>query len=53
MNCSELKEGQVLVCEGCGFELKVANECGDNKCSTDVCCTGNIKCCGESMKLKE
>lgn len=53
MNCSELKEGQVLVCEGCGFELKVANECGDDKCSTGVCCTGNIQCCGEPMKLKQ
>ena len=52
MNCSELKEGQVLICGGCGFELKVANECEDNTCSTDACCTGDIKCCGEPMKLK-
>jgi hypothetical protein len=51
MNCSELKEGQVLVCGGCGFELKVANG-EDNTCSTDACCTGDIKCCGEPMKLK-
>jgi hypothetical protein len=29
MNCSELKEGQVLVCEGGGFELTVTKECRD------------------------
>jgi hypothetical protein len=52
MNCSELKEGQVLSCEGCGFELRVENECKDESCSTDTCCTGNITCCGEPMKLK-
>lgn len=53
MNCSELKEGQVLSCEGCGFELRVENECKDEKCATDTCCTGNIVCCGEPMKLKK
>ncbi|AGF98545.1 MULTISPECIES: hypothetical protein [Methanosarcina] len=53
MNCSELKEGQVLVCEGCGFELKVVNACGEACCSTDACCIGNITCCGEPMKIKQ
>jgi len=53
MNCGELKEGQVLVCEGCGFELKVVNACGEACCTTDACCTGNITCCGEPMKLKQ
>jgi len=52
MNCSELKEGQVLSCEGCRFELKVSKECKDENCFTDVCCTGNITCCREPMKLK-
>jgi hypothetical protein len=53
MNCSELSVGQVLVCEGCGFELSIVNECKDVSCSTDACCNGNIKCCGEPMKLKQ
>jgi hypothetical protein len=26
MNCSELKDGQILFCKGCGFELKVVND---------------------------
>jgi len=53
MNCSELKEGQILVCEACGFELQVVKACGEACCSTDACCTGNITCCGEPMKLKQ
>ncbi|MGB9929040.1 MAG: hypothetical protein ACPK85_11655 [Methanosarcina sp.] len=53
MNCSQLKEGQVLTCEGCGFELKVTKECAEGCCSTDNCCTGNITCCGEPMKIKQ
>jgi hypothetical protein len=52
VNCSELKKDQRLSCEGCGFELKVVNACGDDSCSTKACCNGDIKCCGEPMKLK-
>ena len=52
VNCGELKEGQHLSCEGCGFELKVVNACGDNSCSTEACCNGDIQCCGAPMKLK-
>ena len=53
MNCSELKEGQVIVCEECGFELKVTKECRDDTCTTDVCNIGEMMCCGEPMKLKQ
>ena len=52
MNCSELKEDQRLFCKGCGFELKVTNACGDNSCSTEACCNGDIKCCGAPMELR-
>ncbi|HEY3360987.1 MAG TPA: hypothetical protein VGK06_03945 [Methanosarcina sp.] len=51
MNCSELKNGQTLVCERCGLEFKVISECVENSCSTG--CVGDIDCCGEPMKLKE
>jgi hypothetical protein len=51
MNCSNLKDGQVLVCESCGLELKVVNECKEDSCSTG--CIGDMDCCGETMKLKE
>ncbi|AKB81631.1 MULTISPECIES: hypothetical protein [Methanosarcina] len=53
MNCGDLKMGQTLRCEACGFELQVVKECGDASCSTDACCTGNVTCCGEPMKLKQ
>ena len=51
MNCNELKAGQTLVCERCGLELEVINECTNDSCSTG--CVGDIDCCGEPMKLKE
>ena len=47
-----MKEGQVLVCEGCGFELKVMKGCTDESCTTDACSTGDLMCCGEPMRLK-
>jgi len=51
MNCSNLKDGQILVCENCGLELKVVNECSEDSCATG--CVGDMDCCGEPMKLKE
>ncbi|AGF97984.1 MULTISPECIES: hypothetical protein [Methanosarcina] len=51
MNCTNLKQGQILVCEKCGLELEVVNQCGDGHCSMG--CKGDIDCCGEPMKLKE
>ncbi len=51
MNCNDLKEGQVLICERCGLELKVVSKCEDERCTTG--CTGDMDCCGEPMKLKE
>ena len=53
MNCGDLKLGQVLRCERCGFELEVVKECGDVTCATEACCTGDVTCCGEPMKLKQ
>lgn len=52
MNCGDLKMGQVLRCEICGFELQVVKECGEVVCTTEECCTGDVTCCGVPMKLK-
>jgi len=59
--CSEMKVGQVFVCEKCGLELKVMKECKDvgkspEHCNCETnggteCC--NITCCGEELKLKK
>lgn len=51
MNCNDLKTGQTLVCERCGLELKVINECTSDSCAMG--CAGDMDCCGEPMKLKE
>ncbi len=50
MNYRELRDGQTLVCERCGLEFKVINECKGDSCS--IGCVGDIDCCGEPMKLK-
>ncbi len=53
-DCHEMKEGQKYMCEHCGFEMKVVNEC-------DVCCEDEEEnscapcefvCCGEELTLK-
>lgn len=53
--CHDMQVGQVYVCEGCGLELEVINEC--DECGTDPescdCPPCQFICCGESLKLKE
>jgi len=51
VNCTNLKEGDTVICDDCGLELKVARscECG----SDDTACTENkFNCCGQAMKQK-
>jgi len=55
-SCHEMKLGDVYVCEDCGLELKVVNEC--DECGTDAAECGCeepcvFECCGEELKLKE
>lgn len=51
--CFELKKGQKLVCDDCGFELTVIKEC-DQHCKGEGCCEINeFKCCGKPMNLAE
>jgi hypothetical protein len=50
MSCHELKEGDTLVCDDCGLELKVTKACN---CSEEGACTeGGFDCCGMAMKKK-
>lgn len=50
--CYDLKKEQVLVCEHCGFELKVVNEC-EKAYEGEGCCTlSQFICCNEPMKLR-
>ncbi|HIH92559.1 TPA: hypothetical protein HA338_00430 [Methanosarcina acetivorans] len=51
-SCYELKKGDSLVCENCGFELTVVKEC-NLSCLTEGCCDlTEFVCCGEQMKIK-
>jgi hypothetical protein len=54
-DCHNLKEGDVLVCEGCGLELKVVKAC--DECGTEEkecgCCPCTFACCDDDMKVKK
>jgi hypothetical protein len=49
MKCSEMKAGDVYVCNYCGLEIEVKAEC---TCSDDDCRCGGFECCGEEMTKK-
>jgi hypothetical protein len=51
MSCNDLKKGDVLVCEECGFEMKVSKacHCGDEE---GACADQGFTCCGTPMKVK-
>ena len=51
VRCYDLKKEQVLVCEHCGFELTIVNEC-NTTCEGEGCCeTNEFKCCGKDMRM--
>ena len=45
--CSNMKKGDVYVCEDCGFEIQVLKEC------TECCCSTEFMCCEKPMTLKK
>jgi len=47
--CGQMKLGQVYVCNSCGLELKVVNECD---CSEQECGCEAMSCCGAPLQLK-
>ena len=54
-SCHDMELGQVYVCEECGLELEVVNECvecGEDEasCACEEHCV--FSCCGEELKLK-
>ena len=50
-DCTDLKQGDTVVCESCGLELNVSKSCS---CATDqeVRATPPLKCCGKEMVKK-
>ncbi len=53
--CDEMREGEIYVCERCGLEIEVVEECSheDGEDAEEVCRVDEFICCGEPMALKE
>lgn len=57
--CHDMRKGEIYVCEECGMELQVVNECKDVGTPVAECscheeenpCT--IECCGKPLAKKE
>lgn len=49
--CSQMKEGDRMVCESCGLELQVVKSCS---CSAgeEGACEVPLQCCGRDMVQK-
>ena len=50
-SCNDLRVGDSIICEECGFELTVSKACdcgaGENSCFAE-----GFSCCGNEMKKK-
>ena len=58
ISCSDMKKGDVFICEECGLELQVVKECTEAEVSAEACgcqdtessCT--FSCCGRDLVKK-
>jgi len=56
--CHDMRMGEIYMCEDCGMELQVVNECKDvGKPAADCDChsegeTCTIECCGNPLVKK-
>ncbi|MCE5199583.1 MAG: hypothetical protein ABFD54_06640 [Armatimonadota bacterium] len=52
--CSDMKLGEVYICEDCGLELEVVKECGNEMTEGTTCesqpCT--LACCNKELVKK-
>jgi hypothetical protein len=53
--CEELRVGNILVCENCGLQLQVTQECtecapDDPSCGCEEGCT--FECCGQPFTVR-
>ncbi len=51
-SCSEMKAGEVYVCEECGLELQVLKSCADSE-EGACACAESLTCCGGPLVLKQ
>ena len=58
-NCHEMRKDEIYVCEGCGLELQVINECKEAGTPAEECgCHPSdeipeFSCCGKPLVKKE
>jgi hypothetical protein len=58
-DCSEMKNGDIYVCEDCGLELLIIKECKDAEATTEGCScetddsSCKFFCCGSELVKKE
>jgi hypothetical protein len=50
-DCSQMKEGDLFICEACGLELEVTKACACIA-GEEVSCTVPLQCCGKDMVKK-
>ena len=53
--CDEMREGDLYVCEKCGLEIEIVEECNheDGEEADETCHITEFMCCGEPLTLKE
>ena len=53
--CDDMREGDVYVCEKCGLEIEVIEECSheDGEEAEETCRIAEFMCCGEHLTLRE
>jgi hypothetical protein len=51
-SCSEMKVGEVYVCEDCNLEVQVLRTCADSE-EGSCACAESLMCCGAQMTLKK
>ena len=58
LSCSEMKKGEVYMCQECGLELQVVKECTDTGTPEEkhACTPGSgtctFSCCGKDLVKK-
>lgn len=50
--CSEMKAGDVYVCQNCHLEIQVIRSCADSE-EGACACAESLSCCGGPLVLKE
>jgi len=50
--CSEMKVGEVYVCEHCNLEIQVRGSCSDSE-AVACACAEALSCCGGPLTLKK